>query len=324
MAILPAAARAGRGDPLWGEAPVTEKASVTRRVALLLDDPENRYQQLLLREARASAARSGAEVLEPEFAGGSSWTQVESLNRHLRGTRPDGVLVMLAGGQWTRSPFERLPRSGVPVVLLNRIPDWVGELRSEYPRALVAGVTPRQEGVGEIQAGQVLRVAPKASFAILVTGEATSVAAVARKRGFLEKLAGRLSVHEIDGRWSAKGAEKALGEWFRVGAERDRPLDLVVCQNDSMASGARSALLRQAASSGRRELARVPLVGCDGLEEEGRSMVARGELAATVVMPPTTPPALDILRRHWDADTRSETLLLEASSHPALDELGSR
>ena len=133
---------------------MTEKASVARRVALLLDDPENRYQQFLLREARASAARSGVAVLEPEFAGGSSWTQVESLNRLLRGTRPDGVLVMLAGGQWTRSPFERLPRAGVPVVLLNRIPDWVGELRSEYPRALVAGVTPRQDQGDEKRRGE--------------------------------------------------------------------------------------------------------------------------------------------------------------------------
>lgn len=90
-----------------------------------------------------------------------------------------------------------------------------------------------------------------------------------------------------------------------------------------MASGARSTLLRQAASSGRRELEGVALVGCDGLEEEGRSMVARGELAATVVMPPTTPAALEILGRYWDAEARSATVLLEASSHPALDSLGS-
>ena len=148
-----------RGEAIGEKTPVTEKAPVTRRVALLLDDPDNRYQQLLVREARASAVRCGVELLEPEFAGGSSWTQVESVNRHLREARPDGVLVMLAGGQWTRAPFERLPRAGVAVVLLNRIPDWVEELRREHTQALIAGVTPRQEGVGEIQAGQALRLA---------------------------------------------------------------------------------------------------------------------------------------------------------------------
>lgn len=296
---------------------------MSRRVALLLDDPENRYQQLLIRAARASAESSGVALLEPEFAGGSSWTQVESVNRHLRENPPDGLLMILAGEQWTRAPFERLPRAGVAVVLLNRIPDWVEELRREHPRALIGGVTPRQEGIGEIQADQAMRLVRQGSFVILVTGDASSPATVGRKRGFLDRVAARLAVHEIDGRWSAKGAEKALGEWFRVGAERDRPLGLVVCQNDAMASGARSALLRQAASSGRRELERVPLIGCDGLEEEGRSMVARGELAATVVMLPTTPPALDILRRYWDTGHRPETTFLDASSHPALDALGS-
>jgi hypothetical protein len=66
----------------------------------------------------------------------------------------------------------------------------------------------------------------------------------------------------------------------------------------------------------------VPLVGCDGLEEEGRSMVARGELAATVVMPPTTPAALELLRRYWDSGDRPDTVVLESASHPAVDALG--
>jgi ABC-type sugar transport system substrate-binding protein len=206
---------------------------------------------------------------------------------------------------------------------LNRIPDWVEELRREYPQALIAGVTPRQEGVGEIQAGQALRLARPGSFVVLVTGEASSAAAVGRTRGFLEKVAGRLVVHELDGRWSAKGAEKALGEWFRVGAERDRPIGVVVCQNDAMAGGARAALAKQAADPRRGELARTLLIGCDGMEQEGKAMVARGELAATVVMPPTTPPSLEILKRYWDTKARSGTVLLDASSHPALDALGS-
>jgi ribose transport system substrate-binding protein len=295
---------------------------MVKRVALLLDDPGNQYQQLLVREARAAAGRCGVTLLDPEFAEGSSWAQVESVNRLLRESRPDGALVMLAGGQWTRAPFERLPRAGVAVVLLNRIPDWAADIRREHPQALVTGVTPRQEGVGEIQGSQALRLVPPGSFVLLVTGEASSPAAVARKRGFLGTVGDRLAVSELDGRWSAKGAEKVLGEWFRVGAARHRPPGLVACQNDAMAAGARVALLRQAASSGRRDLERVPLIGCDGLEEEGRSMVARGELAATVVMPPTTSPALDILRRYWDSGDRAETVVLEASSYPALDALG--
>jgi ABC-type sugar transport system substrate-binding protein len=291
-----------------------------RRVALLLDDPENRYQQLLAREARATEAKGGILLLEPEFARGSSWTQVESVNRSLRDARPDGCLVMLAGELWTRAPFERLVKAGVPVVVLNRIPEWMEALRRDHPTALVAAVAPHQEGVGEIQARQALRLAAPGSFVLLVTGDNKSPAAIARRGRFLETVGGRLAVHELDGRWSAAGAEKALGEWFRIGADRDRSVELIVCQNDAMAAGARAALARQAAASG-HSLARTPLVGCDGTDEEGKAMVARGELAATVVMPPTTPAALEILARYWDTGTPSGTLLLEASSHPALDAL---
>lgn len=295
---------------------------VARTVALLLDDPENHYQALLLRDARAAAARRGIDLLAPEFARGSSWSQVESVNRHLREARPDGILVMLAGEQWTRAPFERVVRAGVAVVMLNRIPGWVDELRRDHPAALVAGVAPRQEGVGEIQALQALRLAAPGSFVVLVTGDASSPATVARRRGFVETVSGRLAVHELDGRWSAAGAEKTLGEWFRVGAERDRPVSLVVCQNDAMASGARGALARQAVASGRRELAHAPLIGCDGTEEEGKAMVARRELAATVVMPPTTPTALEVLARYWDTGVASATVVLDASSYPPVETLG--
>ena len=59
--------------------------------------------------------RRGIRLLDPEFARGSSWTQVESVNRLLREARPDGVIMILAGGLWTRAPFERLQKAGMKV-----------------------------------------------------------------------------------------------------------------------------------------------------------------------------------------------------------------
>jgi ABC-type sugar transport system substrate-binding protein len=213
-------------------------------------------------------------------------------------------------------------KAKVPVVLLNRIPDWVEDVRRSHPQALVAGVTPNQEGIGQIQASQALRLVGPGAFVLLVTGDALSPAAAARRRGFLEKVKGRFTVHEIDGRWSAAGAERAVRDWFRVGAERDRPVGLVVCQNDAMASGVQSALAKRT-GAGREAGVRTLLIGCDGMEQEGKAMVARGELAATVVMPATTPAALEILRRFWETGVTHGTQVLDAASHPALDALGS-
>lgn len=293
-----------------------------KTTALLLEDAQNLYQQLLVREARAAAPRCDTQLLEPLFAGGSSWTQVETINGFLRAQKPpDALLVVLAGGEATQGTYQRVVKAGIPLVLLNRVPPWVDDLRARFPRALIAGVAPDQEGIGRIQAEQALRLAKRGAFVMLVTGTAASMAAQGRKRGLLEALEDRFVVHELDGGWSAAGADKALSAWFRLGAERDRSTELVICQNDAMAEGVRTALKRQAAAAGTPGLERIPLIGCDGLAEEGQARVARGELAATVVLPPTTPAALQILKRYWETGAVAGTVSLEAASYPAIDTL---
>lgn len=298
--------------------------AVSKTVGLLLDDPENQYQQLLVKEANLWAPRSDLTLLDPQFASGSSWTQLESIQAWLRQpTRPDGVMVMLAGSQMTASTFGRLARAGMPIVFLNRIPTWVDDLRTEFPHALVAAVAPRQEGIGEVQGQHAVGLARPGAFVLLVTGESRSQAAIDRQLGFERMVGSRFDVHVLEGRWSSEGAAQALADWFRVGARRQTQVELIVCQNDTMAAGVRRALADQASASGRKDLEHIPLVGCDGLQQEGRAMVSRGELAATVVLPATTPPALQLLRRFWDSGAQSRTVLLEGTPFPSLDQAAS-
>ena len=295
-----------------------------KTVGFLLDDPQNQYQQLLVKDAQLWAPRSQLTVLEPQFAGGSSWAQLESIQGWMRQpTRPDGVMVMLAGSQMTASTFGRMVRTGMPIVFLNRIPTWVDDLRAEFPDALVAAVAPRQEGIGEVQGQHAVGLARAGAFVLLVTGEAQSQAAIDRQRGFEQVVRNRFDVHVLEGRWSSEGAAQAMADWFRVGARRQTPVDLIVCQNDTMAAGVRRALAEHARATGRRDLEQVPLVGCDGLQGEGQAMVSRGELAATVVLPATTSPALQLLRRFWDSGAQSRTVLLEGTPFPALNQAAS-
>src|SRR5262249_28289351 len=156
----------------------------------------------------------------------------------LREDRPDGVMVMLPEGLVTRGPFERMAKAGVAGIFLNRIPVWLEDLKRDQPAALVGAVTPGQKAIGRIQGDQAARPAPSGAFVVLVTGPISSPPAVARRSGFHDVVGTRFTVHEIDGRWSAVAAERALAEWFRfrVGADRDHLPSLVVCQNDAMAS----------------------------------------------------------------------------------------
>lgn len=289
-----------------------------KALALLLDDAGNGYQQLLEREARTALARHGLELLSCEYAAGSAWAQVESLNRHLRRQPPlDGLLVMVAAGDTPKRLFGRVAAAGIATVFLNRVPAWIEDLRREHPGALLAAVSPRQEDMGEVLAGHALRLAPRGAFVLLVTGDVGHPTARARRDGFLRSVDGHLRVHALDGRWSAAGAERALDEWFRLGSWREELPAVVVCHNDTMASGARRSLAREAAATGRPELARLPLIGCDGLPDEGRAMVARGELAATVVVPPTTPAAVEILLRYWATGARAGLVELASEPFPA-------
>ena len=291
----------------------------SKTLAVLLDGRENLYQQLVARDAQSRAVPRGITLFPTEWAEGSSWTQIETINALLRREpRPDGVLLMLAGGL-TRGPVERLVKAGCALVLLQRVPDWIGALRAAYPKALVASVAPRQEGIGEIQAAHARRLARPGAFVLLVSGDATTPAAIQRRTGFIDAIGSHFSVHTLDGRWNSGDAEKVVAEWLRLGAERERGFELVVCHNDAMAAGAKKALARHAAATGRQELLTIPLVGCDGLEQEGKRMLSRGELAATVEVPSTSPAAIDLLRRYWDSGARSESVLIECISLPPLD-----
>lgn len=287
----------------------------TRSVALLLDDPGNLYQQLLAREAQLAASAHKLTLQPPDWAKGSPWTQIESINAMLRKeARPDGVVIMLAG-RLTRGPAERLVKAGLAVVFIQRIPDWVQELAATYKDTLVASVSPRQEKLGEIQARHAQRLAPHGGFALLVTGDLTTPAAAKRKQGFIDAADKRLQVQALDGRWSTAGTEQVIGEWLRIGAERERKVDLVVCANDAMAAAARRTLARHGV-----DVTRVPVIGCDGLEQEGKVLLAKGEIQATVVVPPTTPKALELLSSYWASGARPDgPLLLDSTALPPLE-----
>jgi ABC-type sugar transport system substrate-binding protein len=67
----------------------------------------------------------------------------------------------------------------------------------------------------------------------------------------------------------------------------------------------------------RPELAAVPLTGCDGLPQGGRRLVDQGRLAATVVTPPNTGPALELVAAALrSARMPPGEVLLKPSSYP--------
>lgn len=296
-----------------------------KRVVLALADDQNPYQQLLAKKAQAAASMFGIELPPPRYADGLAMRQIEIFFECVRDDpRPDAILTALVSVEGMQKAIEMIAKAGIDCVFLNRVPEFLEQFRSDFPKMLLASVSPDQVEIGRIQGRQCLKLLPDGGFVLHVLGSQGTPSATIRQRGFREIVEGRVEVHEIDGYWTSDRARMALNAWFRLGSDRGRTIDLIVCQNDPMARGARAALQEQAARQAESGLLATPIIGCDGLPEEGQRMVLARELIATVVMPPTTTRAIEILHAYWEQGVRVTDETLLPSLFPPIEQIEDR
>jgi ABC-type sugar transport system substrate-binding protein len=185
-------------------------------------------------------------------------------------------------------------------------------------------VTPDQKELGRVQGQQFKALLPNGGRLLYVLGGAYASTAVERKNGMMEEIRrARIQVDELNGQWSLDKARDAVYKWLtsmtRQGGEVP---DVIGCQNDEMALGAREAVERAAAELGRPALQKVRITGADGLPEGGQRWVEEKKLAATVVVPVTSGPAVELLARAWSARaTMPPSTVLPSVSYPALERL---
>lgn len=215
-----------------------------------------------------------------------------------------------------RNLARRVLGRGCPWILLNRdVEAHVRQMRAEFPQVPIAQVAVDNREVGRIQAGQVAALlGGRAGTMLYVLGNLMTSAARDRRGGLVEALPRSVTMHEVEGLWSAESAEKVTARWLG----RAVVLDVVACQNDPMAVGARQALHRAAGEARRPEWTKVPVLGTDGVPGEGRRLVDERVLAATVVMPASSGTAIELLVRAWSSSAPIPAkVLLHPTPHPA-------
>jgi len=159
-------------------------------------------------------------------------------------------------------------------------------------------VCPDERETGRIQGRQFRQLVPPRGRALYVQGRTRSLTARDRTAGLLESIDGAsLDVVPIEAGWTVEDGREAVGTWLRLALRIHRRLELIGCQNDALAQGALEALDAVAAELGRPEIRTIPVTGCDGSPELGQSLVRRGVLRATVVLPRATGPALEVVDR---------------------------
>lgn len=295
-----------------------------KSVAFLLADEKNAYQQLLVKSARDLAGKYGIEILTPQFADGMPVRQIGQFSECISsGNPPDGIVSMLVSAESMKGSIEKALKSGIACVLVNRIPAFLPRMSKAYLDVLLSSVAPDQVEIGRVQGRQCLRFLPDGGRVVLVLGDRTAPSTEERRRGFLDVVGTTVSVQELQGGWQVDRAESATSNLIRISGGKRR-VDLFVCQNDPMAAGVRAALDRLAAELDAPEIGKTPIIGCDGLPDEGQRMVRERKIDATVVMPPTSPKALEMLDGYWRSGVHAAEVTLPPSSYPQIDALGPR
>jgi ABC-type sugar transport system substrate-binding protein len=175
-----------------------------------------------------------------------------------------------------------------------------------------------QREIGRIQARQFRAFLPDGGSLLYVQGPPDTSAARERLLGMEEGIEGSgIQAKILNGDWTEASSEKAVQSWLRLKTSEGFRPDVVGAQNDAMAVGARRALQAHHA-----QWAGVPFTGFDGLPEGGQRLVATGELAATIIGPTTTGPAVQLVVDCLQGRPAPAEVILEPRSHPPESELG--
>ena len=121
--------------------------------------------------------------------------------------------------------------------------------------------------------------------------------------------------------WTEAGAYKAVVSWLKLSTSQNAEIDLIAAQDDSMAIGARKAFQEITDSALRAVWMKVPFLGIDGVRATGQAWVQQGLLRATVVVPPNTGKAIEMLTHALQTTTMPPAkTLTPAKSFPAVEE----
>jgi ABC-type sugar transport system substrate-binding protein len=268
---------------------------MTAQILVALLDESQEYHRLQAATAKAAAARAGV-TLDVVFAENNAVLQLHQLFKAIHAPeaeRPASLVVHSVSGEGLERVARNAIKNGIGWILLNRRVPYLEELRALRPDLPIAAVTPDQAEIGRIHARQLLALAPGGGHVLYVQGPLDTSAAQDRLRATQEALATTpFQWRVLNGDWSEGSGERAIAGWLRLKtAEGHRPVALVA-QNDAMALGA-----RRAAVAHQVDWLQIPVIGCDGLPDGGQKLVSTGVFAATVLLPASAGPAVELVAR---------------------------
>ena len=290
-------------------------------ISLTTDD--NDYQQEQASVAEETARRLGVEI-EIIHAGNDAINQSQQILQVIQSPaapRPDAIILEPVGGTALPTVARNAAAAGIGWVILNREIDYSEEFRKSYKVPIFA-ITSNHEEIGRIQGRQFGALLPNGGSILYIQGPSASSGARQRTAGMYETKPENIQVRTLKGEWTAESSQKAVQAWLRLSTSVKSAVDLIGCQDDSMAMGARKAFEELTNAENRERWLKLPYTGCDGLPKWGQKWVRDGLLAATVVVPVNTGLALEMLVQAFHKGLQPpELTLTDATSYPPVEML---
>ena len=288
-----------------------------------LTTKDNDYQQEQAAAAQEAARRLALDI-QIMYAENDAITQSQQLLQVIQsssGPRPDAIVFEPVGGTALPQVARAAATAGIGWAVLNRDVEYIAEFRKLYPVPLFV-LTSDHEEIGRIQGQQLGALLPQGGSVLYVQGPAESLAAKQRTAGMYETKPVNISVKLMKAQWTEESSYKAISSWLRLTTSQESHIDVVAAQDDSMAIGARKALQDHISGAARERWLSLPFTGCDGVPKTGQAWVRSGLLAATVVIPPNTGQAMEMLANALRNSARPpERSITKAHSFPSIDDL---
>ncbi len=295
------------------------------RFLVSLHTRDNDFQVAQARSAEETGRKLGIDV-EIIYAGDDAVHQSTELLKAIQSrveSRPDAIVVEPVGRTALPQVAQAASSAGIGWAVLNRRPDYLAELRRAATAPMFCVSSDHAE-IGRIQGRQFAALLPGGGSVLYIEGPSDSPSARMRTAGMLETKPANIQVTMLKSRWTEEGAGRAVRSWMKLATSQGSAIDLVGAQDDSMAMGARKAL-QEGDDAERWRRRSLMFTGCDGLPATGQAWVREKLLTATILIPPLTGQAMEILAKAMQFGTQPPEHSMTASvSIPAIESLGPR
>ncbi|HLJ88861.1 MAG TPA: sugar ABC transporter substrate-binding protein [Candidatus Angelobacter sp.] len=296
------------------------------RVLVSLTTIENGYQREQSIAAQDAARKLDIDV-EIIYANNDIITQSQQLLDVVQtspASRPDAIVFEPVSGTGLPRVAEAAVAAGIGWVVLNCDVDYLEQLRKNLNVPAFA-VTRDHLEIGRIQGRQFGALLPQGGSVLYIQGPVTSIAAKQRTEGMERTKPANISIKSLRGQWTEESAFVAVSSWLKLSTSRPDVVQVVGCQHDAMAMGARKAFQQHAQHADRSRWLTLPFTGVDGLPNEGQAWVRDGTLTATIVALPNAGLALEMLVSAFRKKTiPPERTMSPPIAYPKIEELGNK